>query len=77
MTLLELCEAIEDPILEPQCMLGLGRCDDDCACPAHAFSQSLRQKELDFLEKTTLADVGRFAEARQVVDPPKRKKGKR
>lgn len=65
MTLYELCEAIEDPVLEAQCLLGLGRCGDDCACPAHDFSKTLRKQKLEFLRRTTLADVGRYEEARR------------
>ncbi|MBI5361802.1 MAG: Rrf2 family transcriptional regulator [Planctomycetes bacterium] len=59
-TLLELCEALEDPILSPQCMLGLGACDDDVACPAHEFSREIRERQMEFLRETTLHDVGRF-----------------
>lgn len=59
-TLFQLCQALEDPILEPQCLLGRGACDDDDACPAHAFSRELRERKLQFLRQTTLLDVGRF-----------------
>ena len=59
-SLFELCEALEDPVLRPQCLLGLGRCSDDEACPAHTFSRKLRAQQLEFLHQTTLLDVGRF-----------------
>lgn len=77
MTLYELCEAIEDPVLDAQCLLGLGRCDDDRACPAHDFSTSLRKQKLAFLRRTTLADLGRYEEARRRRPVPGRRKKKR
>jgi len=64
-TLYQLCEALEDPILVPQCLLGLGVCDDDKACPAHAFSRDLRRRKLEFLRRTTLLDVSRFDQRRR------------
>ncbi len=64
-SLYQLCVALEDPILEPQCLLGLGACDDDDACPAHEFSRDLRRRKLKFLRTTTLLDVGRFDQRRR------------
>jgi Rrf2 family protein len=64
-TLYQLCEALEDPILEPRCLLGLGECDDDDACPAHVFSRDLRRRKLQFLRQTTLLDIGRFDQRRR------------
>jgi Rrf2 family protein len=64
-TLYDLCEALEDPILEVQCLLGLGVCNDDVACPAHVFSRDLRRRKLEFLRKTTLLDVGRYDQRRR------------
>lgn len=71
-TLFELCETLEDPVLRPQCMLGLGECDDDDACPAHAFSRDVRNKQLAFLRSTTLLDVGRFDAERRTRGAPRR-----
>lgn len=71
-TLLELCEAFDDPVLRPECMLGLGECDDDVACPAHEFSREVRVRQLEFLRSTTLLDVGRYyarRHAREAPDP--------
>ena len=64
-TLLQLCEALGDPVLEPHCLLGLGLCNDDVACPAHAFSRTLRSKQLKFLQRTTLLAIGRFDRRRR------------
>ena len=35
MTLFEVCEALDDDILAPRCMLGNVPCSDDRDCPAH------------------------------------------
>ncbi len=64
-TLYQLCEALEDPILEAQCLLGLGVCNDDVACPAHSLSRDLRERKLEFLRKTTLLAVGQYDKQRR------------
>ena len=50
-----------------RCLLGLGECDDDDACPAHVFSRDLRRRKLEFLRKTRLLDVGRFEQRRRGI----------
>lgn len=65
LSLYELCEALDDPILKSQCLLGLGTCSDDVACPAHEFSRKIRAKQLAFLRNTTLLQVGRYDELRR------------
>ncbi|MHB8897762.1 MAG: RrF2 family transcriptional regulator [Thermoguttaceae bacterium] len=64
-TILELCEALEDPVLEPRCMLGNAECTEDRACPAHQFCQSHRKELDDFLRRTTLADIAAFETRRR------------
>lgn len=59
-TLLNLCEVLDDPIVRPQCLLGGGACRDDDACPAHDFQRSIRKRQLDFLATTTLHEIGVF-----------------
>lgn len=73
-TLFQLCEALGDPILEPHCLLGLGLCNDDVACPAHAFSRTLRASQLKFLKETTLLAVGRFDQRRRGESKTRRRK---
>lgn len=68
----DLCEALDDPILRAHCLLGLGTCDDDVACPAHEFSRRIRAKQLEFLKRTTVLDVGRFDVERQRRGAPRR-----
>lgn len=59
-TLLQVCEALDDPILEQRCMLGVSECSDARACPAHQFAKAHRQQVIAFLTKTTIADVAAF-----------------
>jgi Rrf2 family protein len=59
-SLRELCEALDDPIIQPRCMLGNAECSHDRACPAHAFCTTHRQELADFLQRTTIADIAAF-----------------
>lgn len=63
-TLLDVCQAIGDPIVETRCMLGTAECSDQRACPAHAFWTRHRAAALRFLTETTIADFAAF-EARR------------
>lgn len=63
-SLFDLCEAMDDPVVQPRCMLGTAMCSDDRACPAHKFWTSHRNKTLEFLKGTLVADIAAF-EARK------------
>lgn len=63
-TLLELCQAMGDPIVTSRCMLATTECNDQRACPAHQFWTRHRAEALDFLAKTTVAHFAAF-EARK------------
>lgn len=69
-TLLDVAKTLDDPLLTPKCMLGVEECSDERACPCHAFWKEHRQQEIDFLARTTIADLCAF-EARRgwVVQP--------
>jgi Rrf2 family protein len=64
-TLRELCLALEDPIIQPRCMLGNAQCTSDRDCPAHTFCAGHRQKLADFLQQTTIADIAAFETGRR------------
>ncbi len=64
-TLFSICEALEDPIIDPRCMLGNERCTDDRACPAHEFCTGYRRDLRQFLERTTIADIAAFENRRR------------
>jgi Rrf2 family transcriptional regulator, iron-sulfur cluster assembly transcription factor len=59
-TLFDIAQALDDPLLEQRCMLGNAECSDERACPAHAFWVVHRQVQIDFLRATTLADIAAF-----------------
>lgn len=64
-TLLDLCGALDDPIVTPRCMLGNAVCSDDRDCPAHAFCVDCRAKMRAFLSRTTVADMAAFETRRR------------
>jgi Rrf2 family protein len=64
-TLVEICAALDDPILQPRCMLGNAQCTQDRACPAHAFCDSYRTQLAEFLKTTTVADIAAFETRRR------------
>jgi len=58
MTLLELCHELDEPLLEPQCILGQKRCDDDVACPAHEAMREMRRQQMALLEDLSIQQIG-------------------
>lgn len=74
-SLLDVCRALGDCASEPRCMLGNATCSDDRACPAHHFWTRQRESILEFLSRTTVADVAAFeARRRWSRDPEAGKK---
>jgi Rrf2 family transcriptional regulator, iron-sulfur cluster assembly transcription factor len=73
-TLLDLCKAMDDPIVENRCMLANAECSEDRACPAHKFWAAHRGRAIEFLGKTTVADLAAF-EARQRLGKPRSRLG--
>jgi Rrf2 family protein len=59
-SLFDLCVALDDPIVTPRCMLGVAACSDERACPAHQFWTAHRQRQVEFLQRTTVADISAF-----------------
>jgi Rrf2 family transcriptional regulator, iron-sulfur cluster assembly transcription factor len=64
-TLRELCVALDDPIIQPRCILGNAQCTSDRACPAHDFCTTRRRELGDFLQQTTIADIAAFETGRR------------
>jgi Rrf2 family protein len=58
----EICVAMDDPITKVRCMLNTADCSDDRACPCHTFWKEHRGAALEFLEKTTLQEIGDFSD---------------
>lgn len=63
-TLFQVCEALDDPIVLKRCMLGTDECSDERACPCHSFWTDHRGQYQHFLRTTTIADMARFESAR-------------
>ncbi|MEM7621729.1 MAG: Rrf2 family transcriptional regulator [Planctomycetota bacterium] len=59
-SLLDVCEALEDPVMDQRCLLGISQCSDERACPAHAFNMQQRKAFVDFIATTTIADIAAF-----------------
>lgn len=56
--LIDIVEPLDGIKTRPTCVLGLRKeCSDATACSAHESFRHLRRVYLDFLEKTTLADI--------------------
>jgi Rrf2 family transcriptional regulator, iron-sulfur cluster assembly transcription factor len=66
-SLYDLCVALDDPVTQPKCMLGVAECTDERACPAHLFWKSHRLCQVDFLKKTSIADIADFTKRGQKV----------
>ena len=64
LSLYEVCQALDDEILAPRCLLGHVACTQDRSCPAHSYCQPSRERLLRFLQRTTIADIAQF-EARR------------
>ncbi len=77
----DVATALDDPIVKPTCMLGTAECSDDRACPAHKFWSPHREKVMEFLRSTSVADIAAFesrrrwkaARAEVTVSAPKKK----
>jgi Rrf2 family protein len=69
-SLLDLCNALDDSSSHPRCMLGTAECSEERACPAHQFWVAQRTHIQDFLARMTIADVAAFETRRRWrVDP--------
>lgn len=73
-TLLELCQALDDPIINQRCcMLGVAPCSDERDCPAHEFWTKHRQQLVDFAGKITIQSLAEFEQI-QRISPTKPKR---
>lgn len=68
-TLYEICEALDDPVVKRRCMLGTAECSDERACPCHHFWVTHRDEYVEFLRRTTIADMASFEVRRRAGLP--------
>lgn len=59
-SLYDLCEALDDPIVQERCMLSTMQCSNEEPCALHDFWKSHRDSELKFLKDTKLSDMVSF-----------------
>lgn len=64
-SLYDLCEFFDDPILKDRCMLSNAVCSDERACACHKFWMKHRGREIEYLKRTTIAQLAKF-EARAI-----------
>ncbi len=68
-SLMEICEALDEPVVRQRCLLGAGPCSDEQSCPAHKFwvkeSASIRA----FLGRTSLGDIARSRRGKPLAPP--------
>lgn len=68
-SLLEVCTAMDDPVLEERCMIGTEPCSESRTCPAHQFANASRERMLEFLRSTTIAEFAEFESGRHPRNP--------
>jgi Rrf2 family protein len=56
-TLIKVIEVFDGVDARPTCILGLAGCSDKNPCPAHHLWRPVQHAYIEFLEKTTLADI--------------------
>lgn len=59
-SLFDVAQIFEDPVVKQRCMLGNSECSEHRACPCHLFWTVERQKQVEFLQRTTLEDMAQF-----------------
>lgn len=64
-TLYDLAAALDDTITQSRCMLGTATCSDDRSCPAHKFWKEHKARLVDFMQRTTVADIAAFESRRR------------
>lgn len=64
-SLYDLCAVLDDPIVEKRCMMGTAECSDENPCASHKFWVEQRDREIEYLKNTSLADMAAFQEERR------------
>ena len=58
-TLREVVEAVEGPIMPNRCLIGKGFCNRDASCPVHPVWRKVQQQVLRILENVTIKELAR------------------
>jgi len=65
-TLLEIVEALQGPLVFNECLLGPGTCERDMTCPVHPVWTQIRRNTENILAEWTLTELVKSARARGV-----------
>jgi len=63
-TMMQIMEALDGPQTMDRCVVGLEKCNDHMPCPQHDLYKPIRQRLKDYLNTTTLADLGASLKAK-------------
>jgi len=58
-TMREIIEALEGPIVLNRCLLKEGECAEEKFCPMHPVWEEVQQRFLEILDRTTMEDLAR------------------
>lgn len=58
-TLLEIVEAVEGPVMPNRCLVGRGTCENDAVCGVHPVWRSVQSQIVKILGGVTLAEMAR------------------
>jgi Rrf2 family iron-sulfur cluster assembly transcriptional regulator len=64
-TLMQVVEAMEGPLTLDKCVIGFEKCSDDQPCAQHDLYKPIRQRLKDYLNTTTVADLGASLRAKK------------
>jgi len=64
-TLKDIVEAIDGPILLDRCAVGLEKCNDAQPCPQHDLYKPVRERLREYLNTTNVADLAASLKAKQ------------
>jgi Rrf2 family protein len=61
-TMREIIEALEGPIVLNRCLRKEGECEEEKACPLHPVWEEVQQRFLEILDRTTMEDLAKRLE---------------
>ncbi len=70
-SLYEICNVFDDPILQRRCVLGMPECGNERACAFHNFWSKKKEKIIKYLQKNSIATM--VVELRKTTRKPKRR----
>ena len=76
LSLYKICAALDEPLLKSRCVLGMIECSDENGCPVHHFWVKHQEEEIEFLRKTTLADIATISDRQERAKKRKHKTGR-